>query len=106
MTTEPTCQPGVKTYTCQNCGETKTESIAATTGHEWVLNEELTVAPTCAKDGVKFYECANCGTTQEIVDPATGNHEYNYEYIDASCEEWGIVIITCKNCTYYKQGDR
>lgn len=31
------------------------------------------------------------------------NHEYNYEYIDASCEEWGIVIITCKNCTYYKQ---
>ena len=103
VTTEPTCQPGVKTYTCQNCGETKTESIAATTGHEWVLNEELTVAPTCAKDGVKFYECANCGTTQEIVDPATGNHEYNYEYIDASCEEWGIVIITCKNCTYYKQ---
>mgnify|MGYP005762825105 CR=1 FL=1 len=103
VTTEPTCQPGVKTYTCQNCGETKTESIAATTGHEWVLNEELTVAPTCAKDGVKFYECANCGATQEIVDPATGNHEYNYEYIDASCEEWGIVIITCKNCTYYKQ---
>lgn len=59
VTVKPTCdKPGVKTYTCKLCQETKTENILPK-GHkwEWIVDKK----PTGSSDGVKHEECSECG---------------------------------------------
>ena len=60
VTTAATCTtPGVKTFTCIECGETKTKTIKAT-GHEAVTDEA--VAATFTKKGkTAGSHCAKCG---------------------------------------------
>ena len=57
---------GTKKYTCTNCGETKTETIAklVCTSHEWDSGV-VTKAPTYTSTGTKEYTCVNCGTTKK-----------------------------------------
>lgn len=83
-------EEGVTTYTCV-CGETKTEPIAKTSGHNYGLwvkedenqhkrvcacgdeikedhrwgNETIKTEATHLKDGVKTYTCVNCSATKE-----------------------------------------
>lgn len=76
VTVPATCtQDGVRTYTCTDCGEQKTESIPAT-GHTPVT--DVAVAPTCTEPGLtQGSHCSVCGKiieAQEVV-PAVG-HQY------------------------------
>ena len=74
MTTEPTATtPGVRTYTCTVCGQTKNETIPATGAHTHVWdNGTVTIAPTETTPGVRTYTCTVCGATLTETIPATG----------------------------------
>ena len=57
VTTEPTCDTnGVKTYTCLNCGETRTE-LLSTLEHE---PELVQIAPLDKQAGGVYYTCTLC----------------------------------------------
>ena len=104
VTKEPDCKnDGVKTFTCADCGATKTEAVAATGKHNYTgatnvdaTNHELTCSgcgdkkteahkwdagkvttePTCKDAGVKTFTCTACAATKTEVVPATGNHNF------------------------------
>ena len=88
ITTEPTCtEAGVKTYTCEACGETREEAVAAT-GHSW--NEGVvTTPPTCTEAGVKTFTCTACGTTREETIDATGHNPVIIPAKEPTCTEDG-----------------
>lgn len=67
-------QPGEMTYTCVDCGTTKTETIAAT-DHVWD-GGKVTKAATCAETGIRTYTCASCKTTKTETIPVSSNHSY------------------------------
>lgn len=75
VTTEPTeTTPGVRTFTCAVCSQTKTEVIPATGPHTHVWGEgTVTVAPTETTPGVRTYTCTVCGQTRTEIIPATGS---------------------------------
>lgn len=75
VTTEPTeTTPGVRTFTCAVCSQTKTEVIPATGTHTHVWDEgTVTVAPTETTPGVRTYTCTVCGQTRTEIIPATGS---------------------------------
>lgn len=64
VTTEPTeTTPGVRTFTCAVCGQTRTETIPATGVHDYQFTKN--VAPTCTADGYDLYTCSGCGATEK-----------------------------------------
>ncbi len=76
ITTDASCTvEGVRTFTCLNCGEKKTEQIA-TTGHNW-NGGTVTRQRDCGHDEEITYRCDNCGATRtESGAPATGQHTF------------------------------
>ena len=83
ITTQPTCTaPGVKTYTCGICGETKTENLGAV-GHSFGEGV-VTVNPTCTASGVKTFTCGSCGE-EKTEDIAPVGHLWNIE--SRTCDE-------------------
>lgn len=66
VTEEPTCdKPGIKTFTCSVCGETKTETVAAL-GHtfgEWIVIQ----APTTTGYGIEERTCTRCGHAEQRI---------------------------------------
>ncbi|MCD8300882.1 MAG: BspA family leucine-rich repeat surface protein, partial [Clostridiales bacterium] len=88
---------GVKTYTCENCGETYTEDIPAY-GHEW---DEGTVTkePTCTEMGEMTYKCTDedCTAEYTVKIPATG-HKYDSYVTPVTCTTAGYVTYICKYC--------
>ena len=105
VTTPATCTTnGIKTFTCQDCGGTKTETIQATghnygawtkvdnnqhkrvcandnshveiANHSW-NNGVVTTEPTETSTGVKTYTCSVCkGTKTETIPALTHEHTY------------------------------
>ena len=93
---------GIKTYTCTECSEIKTETLDKTTDHaygEWTKHDdkqhkhscecgdtvyadhnwnagEITKAPTCKDTGVKTYTCVDCKATKTEVMDKTTDHKY------------------------------
>ena len=64
VTTEPTeTTPGVRTFTCAVCSQTKTEVIPATGAHTFVFTKN--VAPSCTEAGYDLYTCRDCGATEK-----------------------------------------
>lgn len=99
VTETATCKKeGTKTYTCKNCGETKTESIPKTE-HQWD-NGKVTKEATCKEDGLKVYTCKNCGETKEEILKATGHqHTEVRNEKKATCKEKGYSgDIYCADC--------
>lgn len=71
VTTAPTeTTPGVRTFTCSGCDQTRTETIPATGAHDYQFTK--TVAPTCTDGGYDLYTCSGCGQTRTEAIPATG----------------------------------
>ncbi|MDE7379511.1 MAG: hypothetical protein K2N14_00525, partial [Clostridia bacterium] len=124
VTTQATCgKAGVKTYTCLDCGETKTEKIdklehahsedwlnnaeehwhAATcehstervgvSAHEWGDGEVVSAA-TCLKTGVKRFTCV-CGETKtEKIEKTT--HSFSETYSKDENNHWRVC--TTEGC--------
>ena len=99
VTTEPTeTTPGVRTFTCAVCSQTKTEVIPATGAHTFVFTK--TVAPTCTEAGYDLYTCSGCGATeQRNAKPALG-HKWDSGTVTAEPTEKdpGTMTYTCTVC--------
>ena len=103
VTTEPThLAPGVKTYTCTDCGATKTANIDNLTDHTYGAwqnynsaqhvhscacgqreyanhswnNGVVTLEPTHLATGVKTYTCTDCGATKTANIDKLTDHTY------------------------------
>ena len=69
VTKEPTyTSTGTKKYTCTNCGETKTETIAKLVcmTHAWD-NGTVTKKATYTATGVRKYTCKTCGAAKQVT---------------------------------------
>jgi hypothetical protein len=103
-TTEPDCKnPGVMTFTCKDCGATKTQPIPSTGNHgygKWVKisytkhertcsgcgekqeathvwdGGKITTEPTCKDTGVKTFTCDDCGATRTETVPVIDEHTF------------------------------
>ena len=104
VTKEPTyTSTGTKKYTCTNCGETKTETIAklVCTNHAWDAGEVVT-APTYKTEGTKKYTCKNCGTTktETIAKLVCTSHVWDAGVVTKkpTYTSAGTKEYTCVNC--------
>lgn len=99
VTTEPTeTTPGVRTFTCAVCSQTKTEVIPATGTHTFVFTKNI--APTCTEAGYDLYTCSGCGATEKRnVKPALG-HKWDSGTVTAEPTEKdpGTMTYTCTVC--------
>lgn len=99
VTTEPTeTTPGVRTFTCAVCSQTKTEVIPATGAHTFVFTKNI--APTCTEAGYDLYTCSGCGATeQRNAKPALG-HKWDNGTVTAEPTEKdpGTMTYTCTVC--------
>lgn len=99
VTTEPTEKdPGVMTYTCAVCSQTKTEVIPATGTHTFVFTKN--VAPSCTEAGYDLYTCRDCGASeQRNVKPALG-HKWDSGTVTTEPTEKdpGTMTYTCTVC--------
>ena len=90
VTTEATCsKQGVKTFRCETCGETKTETIAATGNHTEVI--DAAVPATCTTDGkTEGKHCSKCNT---ILEPQTTVKATGHEAGPGDvCKKCGAVL--------------
>ena len=127
ITTAPTCsKAGEETYTCTECGATKTEPIDAT-GHSWksewtsdathhwheCANESCDVTDNAGKNGYAEHSggkatckaqavCEICGDSYGSLDP---NNHTDLKHIDAkaatAAEEGNIAYWYCGGCKKY-----
>ncbi len=104
VTKEPTyTSTGTKKYTCTNCGETKTETIAklVCTSHVWDSGKVVT-APTYKTEGTKKYTCKNCGTTktETIAKLVCTKHAWDAGVVtkEPTYTSTGTKKYTCTNC--------
>ena len=99
VTTEPTeTTPGVRTFTCAVCSQTKTEVIPATGVHTFVFTKNI--APSCTEAGYDLYTCSGCGATeQRNAKPALG-HKWDSGTVTAEPTEKdpGTMTYTCTVC--------
>ena len=104
VTKEPTyTSTGTKKYTCTNCGETKSETIAklVCTSHVWDSGKVVT-APTYKTEGTKEYTCKNCGTTktETIAKLVCTKHAWDAGVVtkQPTYKTEGTRKYTCTNC--------
>ena len=127
ITTAPTCtKAGERTYTCTECGATKTEPIDAT-GHSWksdwtsdathhwheCANESCDVTDNAGKNGYAEHSggkatctqnavCEICKASYGSLDP---NNHADLKHIDAkaatAAEEGNIAYWYCDGCKKY-----
>ena len=99
VTTEPTeTTPGVRTFTCAVCGQTRTETIPATGAHDYQFTRN--VAPTCTADGYDLYTCSGCGATEKRNSKPALGHKWDSGTVTTEPTETtpGERTYTCTVC--------
>ena len=103
VTREPTCtEEGVKTFTCSQCHNTKTEPIPAL-DHDWG-EWVVTIPATEEMDGSKTRTCQRDSNHTETQTIPKLNHTHNMEYhpaVDADCGKGtagNIEYWVCSGC--------
>ena len=99
VTTAPTeTTPGVRTYTCTVCGQTRTETIHATGAHDYQFTK--TVAPTCTDGGYDLYTCSGCGATERRNLTDAAGHKWDGGTVTTAPTETtpGVRTFTCTVC--------
>ena len=100
ITTKATCTTeGVKTFTCTDCKQTKTETINKI-GHNFSSEWTIDVQPTCVTEGSRSHHCLNCNEKIDIEAlDATGVHNYEWKIeSNATCVSEGTRTQYCINC--------
>ena len=118
--TAPTCQStGEASFTCTDCGATKTETlpvgdhpysawetvddsththtctvcaVVETANHSWDKGKTVKAA-NCIADGEMKYTCTGCGLTRTEVAPMNGIHTYDHG-CDKDCNVCGATRTT------------
>ena len=120
VTTKPThMETGVKTFTCTECGATKTEIVDKTTAHkfaQWVICDDkqhqaececgkvivsnhmfnmgvVTKQPTHYDTGVMTYTCTSCGFEVTEVMDTVDYHVYTHKYIHLDGDMHAAVCV-------------
>ena len=99
VTTAPTeTTPGVRTYTCSGCDQTRTEAIPATGTHDYKFTK--TVAPTCTDGGYDLYTCSGCGATEKRNLTDAAGHKWDGGTVTTAPTETtpGVRTFTCTVC--------
>ena len=99
VTTAPTeTTPGVRTFTCSGCGQTRTETIPATGAHDYQFTK--TVAPTCTDGGYDLYTCSGCGATERRNLTDAAGHKWDGGTVTTAPTETtpGVRTFTCTVC--------
>ena len=99
VTTAPTeTTPGVRTYTCSGCDQTRTEAIPATGAHDYQFTK--TVAPTCTDGGYDLYTCSGCGATERRNLTDAAGHKWDNGVVTTAPTETtpGVRTFTCTVC--------
>ena len=99
VTTEPTeTTPGVRTFTCAVCSQTKTEVIPATGTHTFVFTKN--VAPSCTEAGYDLYTCRDCGASEQRNSKPALGHKWDSGTVTAEPTEKGpgTMTYTCTVC--------
>ncbi len=95
--TDPTCtEEGSTTYTCSICGDTYTETIAAT-GHDYV---ETVISATCTAGGKTEHKCSTCGNLYYTDLTSATGHTWDdgVATTEATCTMEGVMTYTCTSC--------
>ena len=90
-------ETGIMTYTCKDCGATRTETIPLV---EKTWHKGDTIAPTCNDKGYTIYVCnqdKNLTEKRDYVD-ALG-HDWNAGVVTKkpTCDETGVKVYTCSH---------
>ena len=99
VTTAPTeTTPGVRTFTCSGCDQTRTEAIPATGTHDYKFTK--TVAPTCTDGGYDLYTCSGCGATERRNLTDAAGHKWDNGTVTTAPTETtpGVRTYTCSGC--------
>ena len=99
VTTAPTeTTPGVRTFTCTVCDQTRTETIHATGAHDYRFTK--TVAPTCTDGGYDLYTCSGCGATERRNLTDAAGHKWDGGTVTTAPTETtpGVRTFTCRGC--------
>ena len=99
VTTAPTeTTPGVRTFTCSGCDQTRTETIPATGAHDYQVTK--TVAPTCTDGGYDLYTCSGCGATERRNLTDAAGHKWDGGTVTTAPTETtpGVRTFTCTVC--------
>ena len=99
VTTAPTeTTPGVRTFTCRGCDQTRTETIPATGAHDYRFTK--TVAPTCTDGGYDLYTCSGCGATERRNLTDAAGHKWDGGTVTTAPTETtpGVRTFTCRGC--------
>ena len=99
VTTEPTeTTPGVRTFTCAVCGQTRTETIPATGAHDYQFTRN--VAPTCTTGGYDLYTCSGCGATEKRNSKPALGHKWDSGTVttEPTATTPGVRTYTCTVC--------
>lgn len=99
VTTAPTeTTPGVRTFTCTVCDQTRTETIPATGAHDYRFTKN--VAPTCTDGGYDLYTCSGCGATERRNLTDAAGHKWDGGTVTTAPTETtpGVRTYTCTVC--------
>ena len=99
VTTAPTeTTPGVRTFTCRGCDQTRTETIPATGAHDYQFTKN--VAPTCTDGGYDLYTCSGCGATERRNLTDAAGHKWDGGTVTTAPTETtpGVRTFTCTVC--------
>ena len=99
VTTAPTeTTPGVRTFTCRGCDQTRTEAIPATGAHDYQFTKN--VAPTCTDGGYDLYTCSGCGATERRNLTDAAGHKWDGGTVTTAPTETtpGVRTFTCRGC--------
>ena len=100
VTTAPAeTTPGVRTFTCTVCDQTRTEAIPATGAHDYQFTK--TVAPTCTDGGYDLYTCSGCGATERRNLTDAAGHKWDGGTVTTAPTETtpGVRTFTCTVCS-------
>lgn len=91
-------EAGVKTFTCKDCGATRTEEIPALNK---TYHVQKVVAPTCTQRGYTIYECnEDMNLTYKADYKDALGHKYDDGVVttEPTIYAKGVKTFTCKDC--------
>lgn len=88
-------ETGIMTYTCKDCGATRTEIIPLV---EKTWHKGDTIAPTCEDKGYTIYVCdqdENLTEKRDYVDALGHDWDAGKVTKEPTCDETGVKVYTC-----------